>query len=90
MKNINIKVIASTAIIGLFLSGCNSKSSDAVSNITNLPLCGTAIDNGKSIALDVTGKTITKVGTTTQVRIWHLPDATKLACVSSGEASFIN
>ena len=79
-----------TAIIGLLLSACNSKSSDATSNATTLPSCGTAIDNGKSIALDVTGSTITKVGATTQVRIWHLPDATKLACVSSGEATILN
>ena len=86
--NINIKMIAFTVLTGLFLNACNSKSDSTL--IATLPLCGTATDNGRSNAIDVTGKTISKVDTATQVRIWHLPDATKLACVSSGEATILN
>ena len=58
--------------------------------ITKVPSCGTAADMGKAIAKDVTGKTIKKVGDGAEVRIWHSPDATKLACMISGEAIVIN
>ncbi len=87
MKNSNIKQIAFTAVMGLFLSACGSSSSTPATIVeSKVPSCGTADDMGKSIAKDVTGKTIKKVGTEAEVRIWHSPDATKLACMISGEA----
>jgi len=88
MKNTNIKQIAFIALTGLFLSACGSSSTPATTTIveSKVPSCGTADDMGKSIAKDVTGKTIKKVGTEAEVRIWHSPDATKLACMISGEA----
>ncbi len=102
MKYTNIKQIAFLAVTGLFLSACGGGGGG--SNIgsipptgTNPPIvaeikvpqCGTATDKGKALAKDVTGKTIKKVGTGAEVRIWHSPDATKLACMISGEALII-
>ena len=94
MKNSNIKQIAFVAVMGLFLSACNSKSSDnnnppPVADL-KVPQCGAAADMGKAIANDVTGKTIKKVGDGAEVRIWHSPDATKLACMISGEAIIVD
>ena len=83
MKNINIKQIAFIAVMGLFLSACNSKSSDNPVAELKVPQCGTAVE-------DVTGKTIKKVGDDeAEVKIWHSPDSTKLACMISGEAIIV-
>ncbi len=84
MKNTNIKQIAFTIVMGLFLSACGGGSSSTTSfpdevDEVNVPQCGTATE-------DVTGKTIEKVGTEAEVRILHSPDGTKLACMISGEA----
>ena len=90
MKNTNIKQIAFTALTGLFLSACGGGGG---SNFTiaevKVPQCGTAADMGKALAKDVTGKTIKKVENGAEVRIWHTPDATKLACMISGEALIV-
>ena len=98
MKNTNIKQIAFTVLIGLFLNACGgggggSGFNPIIDDGTNppvsevkVPQCGTATDKGKSLAEDVTGKTIQKVDDGAEVRIWHSPDATKLACMISGEA----
>lgn len=95
MKNTNIKHIAFTAVMGLFLSACGGSSSSTTTIAvveTKVPSCDEsgAADNGKSIAKDVTGKTIKKVGDGAEVRIWHTPDAIKLACMISGEAIIVN
>ena len=96
MKNTNIKQIAFTVVTGLFLSACGGGSSDVAIVIpppvaeVKVPQCGTAADMGKALAEDVTGKTIQKVETGAEVRIWHSPDATKLACMITGEALIIN
>jgi len=93
MKNTNIKQIAFTTVMGLFLSACGGSSSSTTTVTaveTKIPSCGTAADMGKAVAKDVTGKTITKVGDGAEVRIWHSPDATKLACMISGEAIILN
>lgn len=94
MKNTNIKQIAFAAFMGLFLSACGGGgSSDSyVPPVaeTKVPLCGTAVDMGKAVAADVTGKTIIKVGDEADVRIWHSPDATKLACMITGEANIVD
>lgn len=97
MKNTNIKQIAFIAVTGLFLSACGGGGGSDIGSIppvgTNPPIiteikvpsCGT-VGTGK----DVTGKTIRKVGTEAEVRIWHSPDATKLACMISGEALIVD
>ena len=94
MKNTNIKQIAFTAVMGLFLSACGGGSSSTTSfppvTEVKVPQCGIAADMGKALAKDVTGKTIKKVETGAEVRIWHSPDATKLACMITGEALIIN
>lgn len=95
MKNTNIKQIAFIAVMGLFLNACGGSSSSSSDTtlppVTELkvPSCGTAVDMGKAVAEDVTGKTIKKV-VDGEVRIWHSPDATKLACMVSGEALILN
>ncbi len=87
MKNTNTKQIAFTAVMGLFLSACGgSSSTTSFPDEVNVPQCGTATDKGKALATDVTGRTIEKVETGAEVRIWHSPDGTKLACMISGEA----
>ncbi len=93
MKNTNIKQIAFTAVMGLFLSACggSSSSTTTISTVeTKVPSCGTAVDMGKAVAKDVTGKTIRKVGDEAEVRIWHSPEREKLACIISGEAIIVN
>ena len=92
MKYTNIKQIAFTAVTGLFLSACGGGGSDftIVSPEVKVPQCGTAADKGKALATDVTGKTIQKVEDGAEVRIWHSPDATKLACMVSGEALIVD
>ena len=97
MKNTNIKQIAFTAVTGLFLSACGGGggSDFTIDNPppvaeVKVPQCGTAADKGKALAEDVTGKTIQKVDDGAEVRIWHSPDATKLACMISGEALIVN
>jgi len=93
MKNSNIKQIAFTAVMGIFLSACGGGSSSnnppPVDKI-KVPQCGSEVDMGKSNAKDVTGKTIKKVGNEAEVRIWHFQDGTKLACMISGEALIVN
>jgi len=96
MKNTNIKQIAFMVVTGLFLSACGGGGGSdfpitppPVAEV-KVPQCGTAADLGKALATDVTGKTIQKVGTGAEVRIWHSPDATKLACMISGEALIID
>jgi len=88
MKNTNIKQIAFTVLMGLFLNACGGGSSST----TSFPVaeCGSAADKGKSLASDVTGKTIVKVHEGAEVRIWHSSDGTKLACMISGEANIVN
>ena len=90
MKITNIKQIAFIVVMGLFLSACNSKSSNNPVAVLKVPQCGTADDLGKAIAKDVTGKTIKKVDDGAKVRIWHSPDSTKLACMISGEAIIVD
>ena len=91
MKNSNIKQIAFTAVMGLFLSACGSSSSTTTTvTITKVPSCGLAADMGKAVAKDVTGKTIKKIGDDAEVRIWHSPDSTKLACMITGEARIVD
>lgn len=88
MKNTNIKQIVFAGVMGLFLSACGGGGSSDNPPIAELkvPPCGTAADGGKAVAEDVTGKTIKKVEDGAEVRIWHSPDSTKLACMISGEA----
>lgn len=93
MKNINIKQIAFTATVALALSACGGSSGGTtVIPVVSVPSCGdvSAVDMGKSVAIDVTGKTIKKAETDAEVRIWHFPDATKLACMISGKAIIAN
>ncbi len=94
MKNSNIKQIAFAAVMGLLLSACGGGSSSSSSNPPiaeiKVPSCGTAADMGKAVAKDVTGKTIKKVVNDAKVRLWHIPDGTKSACMISGEALIIN
>ena len=96
MKNTNIKQIAFIAVTGLFLSACGGGSGSGVTIVNppvaevKVPPCGTAADFGKALAEDVTGKTIQKLDDGAKVRIWHSPDATKLACMISGEALIID
>jgi len=94
MKNTNIKQIAFTAVMGLFLSACGGGGGGGTSTPVvaenKVPQCGTSADLGKSVAEDVTGKTIQKVADGADVRIWHSPDGTKLACMISGEANIVD
>ncbi len=89
MKKINIKMVVSIILIGLFLSACNSKSSGSTPVENTLPQCGTDADMGKSNAIDVTGKTIQKTDMEAEVRIWHSSDGIKTACIISGDAKII-
>ena len=97
MKNSNIKHIAFMAVTGLFLSACGGGGGgNTIGSIPppvvaeiKVPSCG-PVGTGKALAKDVTGKTIKKVGTGAEVRIWHSPDATKLACMISGEAIVVD
>ena len=95
MKNTKIKQLVFTTVTGLFLSACGGGSSSTDTGITppvpeiKVPPCGTAADKGKSLAEDVSGKTIQKVETEAKVRIWHDPDGTKSACMITGEATII-
>ncbi len=86
MKNTNIKQIAFIAVTGLFLTACGggggSSNPPPVSEL-KVPQCGTT-------PADVTGKTIKKVGTGAEVRIWHSSNGTKTACMLSGEALIID
>ena len=97
MKNSNIKQIAFMIVTGLFLSACGGGGSDVAIVSTppsvaevKVPQCGTAADMGKALAEDVTGKTIQKVDDGAEVRIWHSPDATKLACMITGSAVILD
>jgi len=100
MKNSNIKQIAFLAVSGLFLSACGGGGGSDYNVITppvtppvaevKVPQCGTAADMGKALAEDVTGKTIQKVETEAEVRIWHSPDSTKLACMITGTAVILD
>ena len=95
MKYTNIKQMTFIAVTGLFLSACGGGGGSDYNVIIppvadiKVPQCGTAADMGKALAEDVTGKTIQKVEDGAKVRIWHSPDATKLACMISGEALII-
>ena len=79
---------------GLILSACGGGSSSEDTTppptIVQVPQCGTATDLGKANAQDVTGKTINKLEDGAEVRIWHSPDATKLACMITGEATIVD
>jgi len=94
MKNTNIKLVAFTAVMGLFLSACGGGGGGDGSNplpvAVKVPHCGTAADGGKAIAEDVTGKTIEKVGTGAEVRIWHFPEGEKKACMIKGDALIVD
>ena len=90
MKNTNIKQIAFTTVLGLFLSACGGGGdSTTTPTVVTVPQCGTTTDLGMSNAIDVTGKTIKKVADGAEVRIWHDPDGTKTACMITGEATVI-
>lgn len=95
MKNTYIK-LALTVLMGLFLNACGGGSSSSSSSTNyssatlKVPACGIADDLGKSVAEDVTGKTIKKIEDGAEVRIWHSPDSTKLACMISGEAVIVD
>ena len=100
MKNTNIKQIAFMAVTGLFLSACGGGGGG--SNIGTIPPVGTnppvieikvpscGVGTGKAFAKDVTGKTRMVFSSRLLVRIWHSPDATKLACMISGEVLIVN
>ena len=90
MKNTNIKQIAFTTVMGLFLSACGGGGSTTPPTVVEVPQCGTTTDLGMSNAIDVTGKTIKKVADGAEVRIWHDPDGTKLACMITGEATIVD
>jgi len=97
MKNTNIKQIAFIAVTGFFLSACGGGGGSDFTIVNpppvaevKVPQCGTSEDLSKALAEDVTGKTIQKVDDGAKVRIWHSPDATKLACMISGEALIID
>lgn len=97
MKNTTIKQIAFTAVMGLFLNACGGgggggggETPPPVVSENKVPECGNEEDLGKSVAEDVTGKTITKVSDEADVRIWHSPDGTKLACMKTGEANIVD
>ena len=90
MKNTNIKQIAFTTVMGLFLSACGGGGDSTTTpppTVVTVPQCGTATDLGMSNTIDVTGKTIKKVADGAEVRIWHDPDGTKSACMITGEAT---
>ena len=88
MKNINIKNIVFVTTVTLILSACDGGGGNN-SAAASLPSCGTATDQGKSVAIDVTGRTIQKSSSDAEVRIWHSAN-TKVACMIIGEAIFIN
>jgi len=91
----NIKLIAFATVAGLFLSACgggggsSSGGGTPPSTAVMVPSCGTAADQGLSVAKDVTGKTIKKVEVGAEVRIWHSPDGKKSACMIKGQAEII-
>ena len=93
MKSIMIKQTIFAITAGLLLSACGGGGGSSSGGTTpppavvKVPQCGTASDLGKSNAIDVTGKTITKVANGAEVRIWHTPDGTKSACMITGEAA---
>ena len=79
----NIKLIAFTAVAGLFLSACGGGSSSSGGTPTVMvPSCGTGIAN-------VTGKTIKKVQSGAIVKIIHSQNSTKTACMITGQAEII-
>lgn len=96
MKYTYITHIALTLFMGLFLNACgggggsNSSSTTTDAALLKVPSCGIASDLGKSVAENVTGKTIQKIEDGAEVRIWHTPDSTKLACMISGEAVIVD
>lgn len=96
MKNRYRKHITLTVFMGLFLNACGGGGGSSSSSISTgtatlkVPSCGIAADLGKSVAEDVTGKTIQKMEDGAEVRIWHSPDARKLACMVSGEAAIVD
>ena len=85
MKNINIKQIAFTIVMGLFLSACGGSSSNTPDD-NMVPECG--VDNANAIS--VLGKTIEKIEDGAEVRILHTPDSTKLACMIKGQARIVD
>ena len=95
MKNIIIKQTIFAVTAGLLLSACgggggSSSGGGSVPQppaIVKVPSCGNSTDLGKSQAIDVTGKTIKKIGNGAEIRIWHAPDGSKSACMISGEAT---
>jgi hypothetical protein len=89
MKNITLKQIIFIAGAGFFLTACGGGSSNDTPVAVKVPACGTAADLGKSVAIDVTGKTIKKVGIGAKVRIWHSSDENKSVCMIRGEAEII-
>jgi len=89
MKNITLKQIIFVAGAGFFLTACGGGSSNNTPAAVKVPACGTEEDLGKSVARDVTGKTIKKVGIGAKVRIWHSSDGNKSACMITGEAEII-
>jgi len=91
MKNLNIKHAALAIAMGFFLSACGGGGGGgSTAPVTNMvPECGNDADLGKSVAADVTGKTIKKVGIGAEVRIWHSPDSKKSACMVTGKAEII-
>ena len=94
MKSIMMKQAIFAVTAGLLLSACGGGSSSdggttPPPTVVNVPQCGTAVDLGKSNAIDATGKTIKKVASGAEVRIWHAPDGTKSACMITGNATVI-
>ncbi len=93
MKSIMIKQTIFAITAGLLLSACgggggsSSGGTTPPPTVVKVPQCGTAADLGKSNAIDATGKTIKKVGSGAEVRIWHAPEGIKSACMISGEAT---
>ena len=89
MKNTNIKQIAFTAVMGLFLSACGSSSSSYTDDTTPPPVTEIKVPQCGTTVADVTGKTIEKGLDGAEVRIWHDPDGTRSACMITGEATII-
>jgi len=67
--------------------GTTPPSGTTPPTVIQIPQCGSTADLGKANTIDVTGKTIKKVVNGAEVRIWHAPDGTKLACMLTGEAT---
>lgn len=88
MKNINIKNIIFVTTMTLILNACGGGGGNN-SAAVHVPFCGIATDQGKSIAIDIRGKTINKLEADAEVRIWHSANE-KVACMISGEAIIIN